>query len=84
MLRDVGRFSSASLLRFVLMPVVFTSTTGDSPVTISVSLIVPMAILTSMVAMNPAPNRISVRRTDWNPANSNVRAYSPRGSAVKR
>ena len=84
MLREVGRFSSASLLKLVLTAVVRTSTTGDCPVTVTVSATPPTLNRTSIVATKPTSRRTASRRTDWNPLSSKVTVNAPAGSAANR
>ncbi len=54
-----------------------TSTVGDSPVTVIVSLKLPTSIFALMVATKPALMRTSGRSTVRNPCNSNFTAYAP-------
>jgi hypothetical protein len=53
------------------MPVVFTSTTGDSPVTVMVSATVAICKFASMVKVLPVETMMPSRLIVWKPANSN-------------
>ena len=72
MLREVGRFSSASLFRFVLTAGVRTSMTGESAATVTLSCTESAGICASIVATKPASSRTSTRLTVANPDSSNV------------
>jgi hypothetical protein len=53
------------------------SITGDSPLTVTASVIVPTPIVTFRVRLWPTLSRISGRRVNWNPCNSTVTSYVP-------
>src|ERR1043166_6970481 len=61
-----------------------TSTTGEAPVTVTVSCRSPTFIWTSSLAANDAVRTMSLRRTVLNPDNVYVAEYVPIGSAVSR
>jgi hypothetical protein len=61
-----------------------TSTTGDSPETVTVSCRVATCSSALMVAVNPSPTRMPSRTTVLNPLSSYVILYSPGGTAGKR
>src|SRR5215510_5582249 len=84
MSRALGRLASVRESKVVVIAVDCVSTTGDAPVTVTFSLsdATPSSALT--VAVNANVTRIPSRTTVEKPDNSNVRLYSPGGTAGKR
>jgi len=76
-LRTLGRFRIVSLSSVTSRRVLWTSTTGVSPVTVIVSATPPTfmsaSILTTPVPDNSTPSRFSVE----NPESVNVTTYAP-------
>ena len=70
--RPRGTASSTSLVRAMLVAVCSMSTTGLSPVTVTVSSSALTPITTSISAVNPTVRRCSSRTTVWNPGSSNM------------
>src|SRR3990172_12629534 len=61
-----------------------TSTTGDSPVTVTVSSSVPTDRSAFTCAENEPDSSMPTRRTVENPGSANVTVYTPGGSASMR
>ncbi len=70
MSRAFGMSSISSLVKLVPTLVFFTSTTGDSPVMVSVSSTPARGIWVLMVTVVARLTRISSRRTVWKPESS--------------
>jgi hypothetical protein len=64
--------------------VVETSTTGDSPLTVTVSWSEATRMSMFTVAVKPSPTRTPSRTIVPKPASSYVMRYSPGGTAGKR
>ncbi|MEZ5285861.1 MAG: hypothetical protein R2712_13850 [Vicinamibacterales bacterium] len=82
--RELGSADSFSWPKLVAVVVAVTSTTGDSPVTVTVSSSVATRSSVFTVAVKPRPTRTASRMTVPNPASSYVMRYSPGGMAGKR
>ncbi len=70
--RAPGRFASFSALKLVEISVDATSTTGDSPVTVTVSSSVATRSSASMSALKPRPTTTPSRMKVVNPGSSNT------------
>jgi hypothetical protein len=77
MLRPVGIESSISRSNTWTRAVLETSTTGDSPVTVTVSSSVPIRISTSIVAVKSVGSSSPSRLNVLNPDSVNVTVYAP-------
>ena len=82
--RALGISVSSSLVKFVPNVFVVVSTTGDSPVTVTVSCKVATFICWSTASVWLMTTRMFSRLTDWKPASSKFSSYTPGGSAMKR
>ena len=67
----VGTSSSWVLSKVAATPVDFTSTTGDSPVTVTVSATVAICMSASTVKVAPVTTRTASKTTVWKPLSSN-------------
>ncbi len=74
---EKGRFSSISGDTFFWGADDFTSTIGDSVVTVTVSWSVPTSSVTGRLTVSPSWTRTFSRWRGLNPDNSNVTAYTP-------
>ena len=70
--RALGSDASFSWLKLVAVVVEVTSTTGEAPVTVTVSWRLATFSSVLMVAVNPRPTRTPSRTTVPKPASSNV------------
>ncbi len=76
-LRPVGSASSRSRESTSRLVVVCTSTSGELPVTVTVSSTVPTFSSAFTLAVKFASRTIPACLTVWNPASSNVTSYVP-------
>ena len=79
-----GMSASASPCSDVAVVACVTSTRGDCPDTVMVSLTVPIFITSFSVAVNPDVSRMPSRRTVWKPPSSNCSVKVPIGSGDNR
>ena len=77
MLRPVGSASSASRSSTCTRAVLDTSTTGDAPVTVTVSSRTPTRISTLIVAVKSVGSSMPSRTNVLKPASVNVTRYTP-------
>ena len=82
--REPGRLASFSLSKCVVTSVDERSTTGDAPLTVTLSLTAPGLISALTVAVKPSPTWMPSRTMVAKPANSKVSVWSPVGTAEKR
>ena len=75
--REFGIVSITSLVSTCCARVFWTSTTGLSPVTVTVSSRLPTPSSALMVAVKPEVNCTPSRTTVLNPTSVNVTEYSP-------
>jgi len=70
--RAVGADVSSSLVSVVCRLVLFTSTTGDSPATVTVSVTAPTCSSALIVAVNVPVNSMLSRLTEVNPGSEKL------------
>ena len=68
-----GTSSSCVVSNVADTPVVLTSTTGDSPVTVTVSATVAMSMVAFTSKVEPPTTMTSSKTTVWKPPSSKVR-----------
>ena len=73
----VGIASSVARVRVVCCWTFWTSTTGDAPVTVTVSATVPTRRSAFTVAVNPEVNSIPSRLTGLKPVKAKETVYEP-------
>ena len=73
----VGSASSIARDRVICCCTFWTSTTGDAPVTVTVSSIVPTRRSAFTVAVNPVVNSIPFRLSVLNPVKVKTTVYVP-------
>src|SRR5215831_5358162 len=83
-LRPVGSDSSNSWLTTSRRWLVWTSTTGEAPVTVTFSATWPIFISTLIGAVKFVSSTMSVRRTVANPVSVNVTVYVPGRRSTSR
>ena len=84
MSREFGMSFNISCVMFVWTFVFLTSTTGEAPVTVTVSVTDATASCTGTLAVKPMVMMMPSRLTVPKPVNWYFRAYSPGGSDGKR